>query len=208
MDRANNVCSSPDILAKEVEHLSKVLCYNNYPNWLINRWGRSDQSGPLLHPETGNEIKKQFFYLCPLLFRSKWGLQKDLQVHTHTGCLKGVNMLKSLLMHPKDKVTMDQKKDLVYHWQYQADGCKSYCVGEMSWSQERAKEHAKSTTLAKHKHCTDFHHPLPSVTNFSIIARDPSRVTREAKEAIHIRRLDPDLNRNIGKMVIPHVLTL
>ena len=26
MDRASNVCSSPDILAKEVEHLSKVLC--------------------------------------------------------------------------------------------------------------------------------------------------------------------------------------
>ena len=36
MDRANNVCSSPDILAKE-EHLSKVFCYNNYPKWLIKR---------------------------------------------------------------------------------------------------------------------------------------------------------------------------
>ena len=35
MDRANNVCSSREILAKKVEHLSKVLCYNNYPNWLI-----------------------------------------------------------------------------------------------------------------------------------------------------------------------------
>ena len=31
-----------------------------------------------------------------------------------------------------------------------------------------------------------------------------SQVTREAKEAIHIRRLDPSLNRNIGKMSIPH----
>ena len=37
MDRANNVCSSPDILAKEVEHLSKVLCYKNYPDWLIKK---------------------------------------------------------------------------------------------------------------------------------------------------------------------------
>ena len=31
-----------------------------------------------------------------------------------------------------------------------------------------------------------------------------STVTREAKEAIHIRRLDPNLNQNIGKMSIPH----
>ena len=32
----------------------------------------------------------------------------------------------------------------------------------------------------------------------------PSRA-REAKEAIHIRKLDPELNRNLGKMAIPHV---
>ena len=31
MDRAENVCSDPEILAKEIEHLSKVLHYNNYP---------------------------------------------------------------------------------------------------------------------------------------------------------------------------------
>ena len=40
----------------------------------------------------------------------------------------------------------------------------------------------------------------PSLSNFSIIDKDPW----EAKEAIHIRRLDPNLNRNIGKMSIPH----
>ena len=54
------------------------------------------------------------------------------------------------------------------------------------------------------KHYTDFHHPLPSVENFSIIDRDSSQITWEAKEAIHIQRLDPNLNRNIGKMSIPH----
>ena len=37
MDRAENVCSNPEILAKEVEHLGKVLCYNNYPQCLIDK---------------------------------------------------------------------------------------------------------------------------------------------------------------------------
>ena len=77
-------------------------------------------------------------------------------------------------------------------------------MGETSCSLgERAKEHAKSTMSAIYKHCIDFHLPLPSVTNFAIIDKDPSQVTQEAKEAIHIQRLDPDVNKNIGKMCIP-----
>ena len=47
-------------------------------------------------------------------------------------------------------------------------------------------------------------HPLPSVSNFAIIDKDPYQITWKAKEAIHIQRLDPHLNRNIGKMFIPH----
>ena len=120
-------------------------------------------------------------------------------------CFKGVNALKSLLMHPKDKVPNDQKKDIVYHWKCQADGCKSSYIVETSRSLgESAKEHSKLATSAVHKHCTDFHHPLPSISNFTIIDKDPSQITQEAKEPIHIWRLDPDPNRNIGNMFISH----
>ena len=120
-------------------------------------------------------------------------------------CFKGVNTLKSLLMHPKDKISTNQKKDIVYHWECQADGCNSSYIGKTSRALgERVKEHSKSTTSAILKHCKDFHHLLPSISNFSIIDKDPSQITREAKEAIHIRRLDPNLNWNIGKMSISH----
>ena len=110
-----------------------------------------------------------------------------------------------MLMHLKDKIPTDQKKDVVYFWEWQADGCKSSYVGETSRAlSERVKEHCKSSTSAILKHYTDFHHPLPSITNFNIIDKDPSQITQEAKKAIHIQRLDPSLNRNIGKMSIPH----
>ena len=79
-------------------------------------------------------------------------------------CFKGVNTLKSMLMHPKDKISSDQKKDLVYHWECKADGCNSSYIGETSRALgERVKEHSKSTTSAILKHCKDFHHPLPSI---------------------------------------------
>ena len=31
-----NVCSSPELLAEEMDHLGKVLKYNNYPKWMID----------------------------------------------------------------------------------------------------------------------------------------------------------------------------
>ena len=140
--------------------------------------GRSDENGPLLYLETGNEIKKQFCISVPY-FPGLSEAYKKIFKYTHIQvCFKDVNMLKSLLIHPKDKFTMEQKKDLVYYWQCQEDGCKSSYVAESSQSlRERAKEHAKSSMSAIHKHCTDFHHPLPSVTNFAIIDRNPSQVT-------------------------------
>ena len=95
--------------------------------------------------------------------------------------------LRVLLMHSKEKISTDEKQDVVYHWECQADGCNSSYVREMSRALgERVKEHSKLTTSAIFKHCTDFHHPLPSISDFTIIDKDPSQITREAKEAIHI----------------------
>ena len=62
---------------------------------------------------------------------------------------KGVNTLKSMLMHPKDRISIDQQKDIVYHWECQADGCKSAYVSETSSALgEQVKEHCKSSTSA------------------------------------------------------------
>ena len=46
MNRAENVYSNPDILVKEIEHLGKVLSYNNYPQWMIDKWGKSEKMVP------------------------------------------------------------------------------------------------------------------------------------------------------------------
>ena len=84
-------------------------------------------------------------------------------------------------------------------------GCNSSYVGETCWVLgDRVKEHCNYNTSAILKHWMEHHHLLPSINNFTIIDKDPSQVTQEAKEAIHIRRLDPSLNWNIGKMYIPH----
>ena len=95
MDRAENMYSDPVILAKEMEHLNKVLHYNNYPQWMIDKHGRSEQSGPLIHPETGNEIKKQFFVSVPYFPGLSESFKKIFKYIPIQVCFKGVNTPKS-----------------------------------------------------------------------------------------------------------------
>ena len=63
--------------------------------------------------QTGHEIKKQFYISVPYFP----GLSESYkQIFKYTAiqvCFKGVNTLKSMLMHSKDKISMDQKKDVV-----------------------------------------------------------------------------------------------
>ena len=170
MDRAENVCSDPVILAKEMEHLNKVLYYNNYPQWMIDKCGRSEQSGPLIHPERGNEIKKQFFVLVPYFP----GLSESFK-YTHIQvCFKEVNTLKSLLMHPKDKVSTKQMKDIVYHWQWQADGCNSSGRGSrntLSLTYQQSSNTVWTTTTH-----------YPPLTISPVLTRIPLRLLERQKK--------------------------
>ena len=176
---------------------------------LLTSRGNLTNVSPLIHTETGVEIQKCFYISVPYFPGLSESYKKIFKYTPIQVCSKGVNTLKSLLMHPKDKISTDQKKDIVYHWECQADGCNSSYIQETSRALgERVKEHSKSTTSATLKHCKDFHHPLPSINDFSIIDKDPTQITQEAKEAIHIRRLDPNLNQTLAKCPSHTVLTL
>ena len=112
-----------------------------------------------------------------------------------------------MLMHPKDKINPLLKKHIVYQWSCTNPSCKSSYIGETCRSlREHVKEHSKEgTNSAIYQHCMTKGHPLPKVDQFKVIDQEKSQISREAKEAIHIRKAEPELNRNVGKMVIPHI---
>ena len=110
-------------------------------------------------------------------------------------------------MHPKDKVDPSLKKDVVYQWSCTNPGCKSSYIGETSRSLcEHVKEHNKEgSNSAIYQHCSAKGHPLPNIDQFKVIEQEKSQTACEVKEVIHICKLDPELNKNVGKIVIPHV---
>ena len=61
-DRDKNVCSSPELLAEEMDHLGKVLWYNNYPKWMIDQHCRNNSpEGRLIDQETGKSTRQYRF---------------------------------------------------------------------------------------------------------------------------------------------------
>ena len=110
-------------------------------------------------------------------------------------------------MHPKDKVDPSLKKDVVYQWSCTKPNCKSSYIGETSRSLcNHVKEHSKEgSNSATYQHCSTKGHPLPNIDQFKVTDQEKSQIAQEAKEAIHIGKLDPELNRNVGNMVIPSV---
>ena len=188
-DRAKNVCSSPELLAEEMDHLGKVLRYNNYPTQMIKQEGRSNSlTGGLIDPERGNEVKKTVFISAPY-FPGLSESFKQLFRYTHIQvCSKGQNTIKSMLMHPNNKIDPSFKKDIVYQWSCTNPGCKSSYIRETSRSLcECVKEHSKEgSNSATYQHCSTKGHPLSSFDQFKVIDQEKSQIAHEAKEAIHI----------------------
>ena len=202
------MCSSPELLAEEMDNLGKVLKYNNYPKWMIDhQHGRNSSEGRLIDPETGNEIKKSIFISAPYFHGLSESYKQLFKYTAVQVCFKCQSTIKLMLMHPKDKVDPSLKKDVVYQWSCTKPNCKSSYIGETSRSLcNHVKEHRKEeSNSAIYQHCSTKGHPLPNVDQFKIIDQEKCQIAWEAKEAIHIQKLDPELNRNVGKMVIPCV---
>ena len=175
---------------------------------MVEQFGKSTHlAEPLIDPDTSNEVKKTSFISAPYFLGLSESF-KELFKYMHIQvCFKGQNTIKSMLMHPKDKINPSLKKDIVYQWSCTDPSCKSLYIGETCRSLgECVKEHSKEgTDSAIYQHCITKGHPLPKVNQFKVLDQEKSQITREAKEAIHIRKADPELNRNVCKMVIPHI---
>ena len=144
-DRAKNLCSSPELLAEEMDHLGKVLWYSNYPKWMKDQCGRNNSpEGRLIDPETGNEVKKLIFISTPYFPGLSESFKQLFKYTPVQVCFKGQNTIKLMLMHPKDKVDPSLQKDVVYQWSCIKSNCKSSYIGETSRSlSEHVQEHSK-----------------------------------------------------------------
>ena len=109
-------------------------------------------------------------------------------------------------MHPKDKIPTQLHQDVVYQWTCPEEKCSSSYIGESSRCLDSwVKEQNNSSTTAIFQHSITHIHPKADISQFTIIDQDRKQVSREAREAKHIRKNNPALNLNIVKMNIPKI---
>ena len=168
--RAKAVCSSPEALANEMDHLHRVLAKNHYPQWSLNE--RKSTS-----PPEQQKYKKGCLISVPYVKGFSEPFRRALGKHGVKVIFTGANTLKSLLVHPKDMLPNGLKQDVVYHWKCSAPGCTAQYIGETNRSlQVRVQKHANKESTAIKQQCDKEQHPKASLSDLKIIDKESRNV--------------------------------
>ena len=94
--RARMVYSNPELLAKEMDYLNKVLCRNSYPDWFLKK----PNNRPQIDQGMNQKTTKESFVTVPYIQRLRKEFRrifKDTEVQI---IFKGCNTVETLSMHP------------------------------------------------------------------------------------------------------------
>ena len=154
--RAQTVCSNPDLLHKEMDHLRKALTKCKYTKWALdkvekklNRPCREDTDGANNQGTAGslpttNELKTKGHIVIPYTQCLCESVKKFLGRYCIQTHFKGGSTIKNLLVSPKDKDPMVSKSGAIYWFQCGDLTCDDEYIGETSRTfGERLKEHLK-----------------------------------------------------------------
>ena len=206
--RAKTICSSPQLLQHEEDHLTKVLTRCKYPPWAINRMKIKMRTPAQKKSTKNNSINQKDCQRPYIVVPYYQGLSESIKrtcykygVQVH---LKGGVTIRNFLVAPKGQDPMLKKSGVIYKYKCGRVECDEEYIGESCRTfGERFKEHQKvPSPINDHYNITG--HEI-GIENFSIVEREDQNLMRTIKEALYIRVNDPSLNRNVGKYHLPHI---
>ena len=205
--RAQTICSNPQLLQKEEQHLKNALMNCKYPTWALNRIQmktKKQDSKQVTANRTSTNNQKKSYIVVPYysgLSESIKNIGGKFGVQVY---FKGGTTIKNLLMTPKDKDPIQKQSGVIYRYQCDRVNCDEVYIEESSRTfGERFKEHLKRPSpIYDHSNITGHNVTL---NNFNIVGREDLNQMRTIKEALYIRVNDPSLNRNVGKYNLLHV---
>ena len=169
--RAKQVCATPEFLAKDMDHLHKVLLENHYPTQFFQEGKSQQKANKKPNTSTENFIERARVVI-PYIKGLSEQYRHTLAKYIVRVFFKGTSTIKSLLMHLKDPIPDEQKIDIIYHWKCPANNCTAEYMGETYRSlKERVSDHRNQTTSAIRNHHISPKHPKAEL-NFTIIDRN------------------------------------
>ena len=176
------VCSNPELLKQQKEHLRKALTQCKYPKWALDKVEKKlnrsssgaidgvNSQGANSTPAATREVKSKGNIVIPYTQGHCESIKKicgRYGIQTH---FKGGSTIKNLLVSPKDRDPMVSQSDAIYWYQCGDLTCDDEYIGETSRTfGERYKEHLKDPSPIHH-HNNQTNHPI-NHNNFKIIGR-------------------------------------
>ena len=205
--RAQTICSNPQLLQKEGEHLQSALKKCKYPNCTLNKIrikAKKQATNKDQTNRTSTNNQKKFYIVVPYYSRLSESIKKICSKYGVQVYFKRGTTIKNLLMSPKDKDPIQKQSRVIYRYKCDRVDCDKEYIGESSRTfGERFKEHLKPPSpIYNHSNITG--HDV-TINNFNIVGREDLNLMRTIKEVLYIRISDPSLNRNVGKYHLPHV---
>ena len=145
--RAQTICSNPQLLQKEEQHLKKALKNCKYPTWALNRIQmktKKQNSKQVPTNRTNMNNQKKPYIVVPYYSGLSESIKNTGRKFGVQVYFKGGTTIKSLLMTTKDKNPIQKQSGVIYRYQCDRVDCDEECIGESSRTfGERFKEHLK-----------------------------------------------------------------
>ena len=167
--RTKVVCTSPELLNEELQHLKDALGKCKYPSWAINKVQNKIINGNQQHNTVNNNhggitmqgtsstsyhnqltgLPRGRPTIAHMVIPYVQGLGESFKhICARYGIkvyFKGNRTLKQLLVQPKDKDPKEKQSGVIYHYQCPAIDCGEEYIGETSRTlREQCREHDRT----------------------------------------------------------------
>ena len=137
-------------------------------------------------------------------------IKRILGKHGVSTAFKPFNTLRQKLVHVKDPIPKEKKRNLVYGIRCQQEECEEFYVGETQQSLKARMQHRRPSSVdcipesAVYTHIKESNHSF-NTKDVVILDREDKWFNRGVKEAIWERVEEPKLNRKGGlRFNLPH----
>ncbi|KAI8514215.1 hypothetical protein Bbelb_085390 [Branchiostoma belcheri] len=224
LDRCNAVVTEDADKALETEHVKKALTRCGYPPWTFKKVEQRSKQPKRKDKSNKQEDKTRAMVIIPYVKGITEPLERVFRKHNIATAVKPKTTLRSLLVHPKDKLQDTAKTDCIY--KIPCKSCSEVYIGETGRTfGTRLEEHKKEAdnmdtvkyTRSQKRHAqkeekksavTDHIARNNCVIDWEgakVIDREDNRRTRWIKEAVWIRKSTPVMNRDEGGYKLSHV---
>ena len=153
--RAKTICSDPQLLQKEEDHLCQALQKCKYLTWAINRAKLKGQNPTRNinrnnnNNQTGQNTpkNKNVHMVIPYQQGLSDRIKNTCKTYGAQVHFKGGQTMKGLLMAPKDKDPITDKSGVIYRYKCSEDGCEEEYIGESARTLQRVSENTRSPPL-------------------------------------------------------------